>query len=142
MRGQAVSADPGTAGVARRDRQVDEREFHQRTRQRVAALGAVRFVAGGERRPLFGAVERADDESDSRDRHALRSQYGVRRGGRCGVAARQRSVVDARRLRAYERLDPSTCVERAVTTYLVNLVAPARGTVCPSDHLPFDPGFQ
>jgi hypothetical protein len=28
-----------------------------------------------------------------------------------------------------------------VTTYLVDLVTPPRGTVCHSDHLPFDPDF-
>jgi pimeloyl-ACP methyl ester carboxylesterase len=37
--------------------------------------------------------------------------------------------------------DPSACVERSERRYLVNLVAPARGTVCPSDHRPFDPNF-
>jgi hypothetical protein len=35
--------------------------------------------------------------------------------------------------------DPSACVEAAVTRYLVDVVAPAPGTVCPSDRLPFDP---
>ena len=38
--------------------------------------------------------------------------------------------------------DPSTCVQRATTTYLVHLVAPPRGTVCPSDRVPFDPDFS
>ena len=38
--------------------------------------------------------------------------------------------------------DPSTCVDRAMATYLVDLVAPPKGTVCPSDRLPFDPGFR
>ncbi|MGR4065041.1 MAG: alpha/beta hydrolase, partial [Vulcanimicrobiaceae bacterium] len=37
--------------------------------------------------------------------------------------------------------DPSTCVDRAMATYLVDLIAPHRGTVCPSDRLPFDPKF-
>jgi pimeloyl-ACP methyl ester carboxylesterase len=35
--------------------------------------------------------------------------------------------------------DPSACVERARSAYLVRLATPARGTVCPSDHQPFDP---
>jgi pimeloyl-ACP methyl ester carboxylesterase len=35
--------------------------------------------------------------------------------------------------------DPSACVEAAVTRYLVDVVAPAPGTVCPSDRLPFEP---
>jgi pimeloyl-ACP methyl ester carboxylesterase len=38
-------------------------------------------------------------------------------------------------------LDPSACIERATSAYLVHLVAPRRGTVCPSDHQPFDPSF-
>jgi pimeloyl-ACP methyl ester carboxylesterase len=38
-------------------------------------------------------------------------------------------------------LDPSACVERATSAYLVHLVTPRRGTVCPSDHQPFDPSF-
>jgi len=37
--------------------------------------------------------------------------------------------------------DPSECVERATTAYLVNHVTPPRGTVCPSDRQPFDPDF-
>ena len=37
--------------------------------------------------------------------------------------------------------DPSTCVEEARTAYLVHLVTPPRGTVCPSDRQPFDPHF-
>jgi pimeloyl-ACP methyl ester carboxylesterase len=38
-------------------------------------------------------------------------------------------------------VDPSACVERATTDYIVNLVAPPRGTVCQSNHEPFDPRF-
>jgi hypothetical protein len=37
--------------------------------------------------------------------------------------------------------DPSICVQRATGRYLVHLITPPRGTVCPSDHLPFDPDF-
>jgi hypothetical protein len=37
--------------------------------------------------------------------------------------------------------DPSACVEQAVGRYLTTLVAPPRGTVCPSDREPFDPAF-
>jgi pimeloyl-ACP methyl ester carboxylesterase len=33
--------------------------------------------------------------------------------------------------------DPSTCVDRAMAAYFVNLVVPPRGTVCPSNQLPF-----
>jgi TAP-like protein len=39
------------------------------------------------------------------------------------------------------RRDPSTCVVQATGSYLVDLSVPARGTSCPSDHLPFDPDF-
>jgi hypothetical protein len=39
------------------------------------------------------------------------------------------------------RRDPSTCVVRATGSYLVDLTTPPSGTVCPSDHLPFDPDF-
>jgi len=38
-------------------------------------------------------------------------------------------------------LDPSACVTRAISAYLVRLITPPRGTVCPSDHQPFDPNF-
>jgi pimeloyl-ACP methyl ester carboxylesterase len=38
-------------------------------------------------------------------------------------------------------LDPSTCVQRATSAYLVHLATPPRGTVCPSDRRPFDPEF-
>jgi pimeloyl-ACP methyl ester carboxylesterase len=34
--------------------------------------------------------------------------------------------------------DPSSCVERAITAYLVNLVTPPMGTRCPSNRRPFD----
>jgi pimeloyl-ACP methyl ester carboxylesterase len=37
--------------------------------------------------------------------------------------------------------DPSACVGEALSRYLVDLVTPARGTVCRSDRLPFDPEF-
>jgi hypothetical protein len=38
-------------------------------------------------------------------------------------------------------LDPSSCVQRATRAYLVSLVTSRPGTVCPSDHEPFDPSF-
>jgi pimeloyl-ACP methyl ester carboxylesterase len=37
--------------------------------------------------------------------------------------------------------NPSACVAAALSDYLVRLRTPARGTVCPSDHAPFDPAF-
>ena len=37
--------------------------------------------------------------------------------------------------------DPSACVNRAIGRYLVHLVTPRRGTVCPSNRQPFDPNF-
>jgi TAP-like protein len=37
--------------------------------------------------------------------------------------------------------DPSTCVMQALGRYFTGLATPARGTICPSDHGPFDPGF-
>ncbi len=37
--------------------------------------------------------------------------------------------------------DPSICVTRATGGYLVRLVTPRPGTVCPSDRRPFDPDF-
>ena len=37
--------------------------------------------------------------------------------------------------------DPSTCVEEAMADYLTELITPPRGTVCQSDHQPFDPDF-
>ena len=37
--------------------------------------------------------------------------------------------------------DPSACVTRAMGAYLADLTTPPRGTVCPSDRLPFDPDF-
>lgn len=37
--------------------------------------------------------------------------------------------------------DPSACVDAALGRYLVDLVTPPRGTICPSDRQPFDPDF-
>jgi len=37
--------------------------------------------------------------------------------------------------------DLSQCVDQAVSTYLIQLTTPPRGTVCPSDRSPFDPKF-
>lgn len=37
--------------------------------------------------------------------------------------------------------DPSSCVQEAIRAYLVGVVTPPRGTVCPSDRRPFDAGF-
>jgi TAP-like protein len=39
------------------------------------------------------------------------------------------------------RADPSTCVMQALGRYFTGLTTPARGTICPSDHGPFDPAF-
>jgi TAP-like protein len=39
------------------------------------------------------------------------------------------------------RADPSTCVMQALGRYFTGLTTPARGTICPSDRGPFDPGF-
>ena len=39
------------------------------------------------------------------------------------------------------QVDPSTCVMQALGRYFTGLITPARGTICPSDHGPFDPGF-
>jgi TAP-like protein len=37
--------------------------------------------------------------------------------------------------------DQSTCIEDARAPYLLHLITPPRGTVCPSDRQPFDPHF-
>ena len=37
--------------------------------------------------------------------------------------------------------DPSACVQRVTSDYLVGLQVPPPGTVCPSDRQPFDPQF-
>lgn len=37
--------------------------------------------------------------------------------------------------------DPSTCVDEAVSRYLVDVVAPPRGTVCRANRQPSDPDF-
>ena len=37
--------------------------------------------------------------------------------------------------------DPSACVNQALGRYLVDLHTPLHGTICPSDHVPFDPDF-
>jgi hypothetical protein len=37
--------------------------------------------------------------------------------------------------------DPSAYIKRATGAYLVDLVTPPPGTVCPSDHAPFDPDY-
>jgi hypothetical protein len=42
---------------------------------------------------------------------------------------------------ALSHADPSSCVQAAIGRYLVDLTTPPRGTVCPSDRLPFDPEF-
>lgn len=39
------------------------------------------------------------------------------------------------------RADPSACVMQALGRYFTGLTTPARGTICPSDRGPFDPGF-
>lgn len=37
--------------------------------------------------------------------------------------------------------DPSACIVRATSRYLVQLITPPKGTVCASDRKPFDPNF-
>jgi pimeloyl-ACP methyl ester carboxylesterase len=37
--------------------------------------------------------------------------------------------------------DPSTCVVEAMADYLTELIVPPKGSVCESNHLPFDPNF-
>jgi hypothetical protein len=38
--------------------------------------------------------------------------------------------------------DPSTCVDDAMARYLTGPITPPEGTVCQSDHEPFDPNFN
>jgi len=38
--------------------------------------------------------------------------------------------------------NPSSCVDQAMVDYLVDLITPAPGTVCRSDHRPFDPELR
>jgi pimeloyl-ACP methyl ester carboxylesterase len=38
-------------------------------------------------------------------------------------------------------VDPSRCIDQAVTAYLVRLATPPQGTVCQPDRQPFDPNF-
>ena len=57
------------------------------------------------------------------------------------AAAGQRRTADPRRLRPHQPSDPSTCVMQALGRYFTGLTTPARGTICPSDRGPFDPGF-
>jgi hypothetical protein len=37
--------------------------------------------------------------------------------------------------------DPSTCIDRARSRYLITLITPPKGSVCRSDETPFAPGF-
>ena len=37
--------------------------------------------------------------------------------------------------------DPSRCVDKATSSYLVDLITPRKGTICHSDRQPFDPRF-
>jgi hypothetical protein len=37
--------------------------------------------------------------------------------------------------------DPSACMDKAILDYLTRLVTPPNGSVCQSDHQPFDPDF-
>jgi pimeloyl-ACP methyl ester carboxylesterase len=37
--------------------------------------------------------------------------------------------------------DPSSCIDRAVTAYLINLITPSSGAICQADRQPFDPEF-
>jgi pimeloyl-ACP methyl ester carboxylesterase len=39
-------------------------------------------------------------------------------------------------------VDPSACVDEAVTNYLVTATAPPSGTLCLPNHAPFDPDFE
>ena len=38
--------------------------------------------------------------------------------------------------------NPSSCVSNAMADYLTELITPPPGTVCQSDHQPFDPDLQ
>ena len=38
--------------------------------------------------------------------------------------------------------NPSACIDRATVAYLVDLITPPAGTVCQSDHQPFDPELR
>ena len=38
-------------------------------------------------------------------------------------------------------VDPSACVEHAISAYLVHLTTPRKGTVCRPQRRPFDPNF-
>jgi hypothetical protein len=85
----------------------------------------VRFVDDAKRPALYRTVERADERT-------------VAAAARLGNAV----LLTHDGYGHTSDADPSTCVDRAMTTYLVDLVVPPKGTVCLSNLLPFDPHYQ
>jgi TAP-like protein len=73
----------------------------------------------------------------SRDSARLEERCGSRWRGADGPS-------DASSHEGYGHLyfqDPSACMNKAILDYLTRLVTPPKGTVCQSDHQPFDPDF-
>jgi hypothetical protein len=105
------------------------------------ALGDVRVLARPQRRQVHRTLERHDRLPDLGHRHKTRSNTPY-----AGARRVARLLGNAVLLThdGYSHIsinDPSACVMRATSAYLVNRVTPRRGTVCPSDHQPFDPDY-
>ena len=105
------------------------------------ALGALRRLARAQRGPLHGTVERHHQDpilvigtQFNPNTPYVNAQRAARRLGNAVLLTHQ----------GYSHtspLEPSACVKHAISAYLVHLITPPRGTVCQSDHQPFDPNF-
>jgi hypothetical protein len=103
--------------------------------------GPLRLLAGPAGRPLHRAMDGQHPEPGPARRHPVRPQHAL---VDARIAERRLGSAVLLTHDGYGHLssaDPSTCVVQATGRHLVDLTTPARGTVCPSDRLPFDPDF-
>lgn len=105
-------------------------------------MGPLRFLAGAGRGRLPGTVDRLRP----RNPILLVNQTHDPNTGYANALVAVRLLGNAVLLthEGYGHLsfqDPSICVDEAYSEYLIHLVTPPPGSVCKSDHLPFDPEF-
>ena len=105
------------------------------------AVGALRVLAGPQRRPLYRPLERHDENPilvigtrfDPNTPYADARRTARRLGNAVLLTHDGYSHTS--------RNDPSACFKRATAAYLTRLLTPAAGTVFASDREPFDPHF-
>ena len=112
-----------------------------RTVRRLEQLGAVCLLAHTQRRPLHRTVESQDQNPILIIGTTLDPATPYANARRVANLLGNAILLTHDGYGHTSEADPSACVTQATSRYLVQLIAPPKGTICRSDRQPFDPQF-